>query len=503
MINTDESYLQRGLVMLFPIITFIVAISIAVIAAWFSIAGLMAIFSAAAIPVALMAGSLEVGKLVSASWVYRNWKRAPFLLKSYLTAATVVLMFITSMGIFGYLSKAHLEQSAQMTQGSAQVEQFTAEITSKEQEIALLMQKATELRSQATNNTASIQAQIDAEQKRKDEAYARIQPAIDEQNAIIAKEQGGSSPEVQTYQRRIDQIDAELAQLQTYIEQNNIAQLQAMVGVKADGNYGSQTTAAVESFKQQKSSEKNALLDSIAKAQTNADQTKIDAARAEITRLRSLAEQEVAASQSTIDSLRQQLTTVSTIDNSAEVQKVQTQIDAENEELKKMKDEKFALETEIRKLEAEVGPIKYIAELVYGNTDKSTIDVAVRWLIIVFIFVFDPLAVLLLIAANFSWKHRHDDDGAQEEIFEAIFSRSNDEPKVEKSLDNQEVMSDNKPTDEEIQEQEIVTESENVDNEPTADEKSYTVINKLEATPEPTIIKTPRKPSGWLDYIRK
>lgn len=489
--------------MLFPIITFIVAISIAVIAAWFSIAGLMAIFSAAAIPVALMAGSLEVGKLVSASWVYRNWKRAPFLLKSYLTAATVVLMFITSMGIFGYLSKAHLEQSAQMTQGSAQVEQFTAEITSKEQEIALLMQKATELRSQATNNTASIQAQIDAEQKRKDEAYARIQPAIDEQNAIIEKEQGGSSPEVQTYQRRIDQIDAELAQLQTYIEQNNIAQLQAMVGVKADGNYGSQTTAAVESFKQQKSSEKNALLDSIAKAQTNADQTKIDAARAEITRLRSLAEQEVAASQSTIDSLRQQLTTVSTIDNSTEVQKVQTQIDAENEELKKMKDEKFALETEIRKLEAEVGPIKYIAELVYGNTDKSTIDVAVRWLIIVFIFVFDPLAVLLLIAANFSWKHRHDDDGAQEEIFEAIFSRSNDEPKVEKSLDNQEVMSDNKPTDEEIQEQEIVTESENVDNEPTADEKSYTVINKVEATPEPTIIKTPRKPSGWLDYIRK
>ena len=101
--------------MLFPIITFFVAIAIAIIAAWFSIAGLMAIFSAAAIPVALMAGSLEVGKLVAASWVYRNWKRAPFLLKSYLTAATVVLMFITSMGIFGFLSKAHLEQSAQMT----------------------------------------------------------------------------------------------------------------------------------------------------------------------------------------------------------------------------------------------------------------------------------------------------------------------------------------------------------------------------------------------------
>jgi cell division protein FtsB len=503
MINTDESYLQRGLVMLFPIITFIVAIAIAVIAAWFSIAGLIAIFSAAAIPVALMAGSLEVGKLVSASWVYRNWKRAPFLLKSYLTAATVVLMFITSMGIFGFLSKAHLEQSAQMTQGSAQVEQFATELTSKEQEIALLVQTANNLRSQATDNTASIQAQIDAEQKRKDEAYARIQPAIDEQNAIVEKEQGGSSPEVQIYQRNIDQIDSELAQLQTYIEQNSVAQLQAMVGVKADGNYGSQTTAAVERFKQQKTSDKNALLDSIAKAQNNADQSKIDAARAEIARLRSLAEQEVAASQLTIDNLRQQLTTVSTTDNSANVQAVQTQIDAKNEELKKMKEDKFALETEIRKLEAEVGPIKYIAELVYGNTEKTTIDVAVRWLIIIFIFVFDPLAVLLLIAANFSWKHRHDDDGAQEEIFEALFSRSNDKPNVEKSLDKQEDMSDNNPIADQINNDDVASETETIDNEPTTSEKSYAVINKVEATPEPTIIKTPRKPSGWLDYIRK
>ena len=70
--------------MLFPIITFITAITIAAIAAWFSVAGLMAIFTASAISVAIMAVALEVGKLVAASWVYRNWKRAPFLLKSYL-----------------------------------------------------------------------------------------------------------------------------------------------------------------------------------------------------------------------------------------------------------------------------------------------------------------------------------------------------------------------------------------------------------------------------------
>jgi hypothetical protein len=71
----------------------------------------MAIFSGAAIAVAVMAGSLELGKLVTASWLYRNWKETGWLLKSYLTVAVVVLMFITSLGIFGYLSKAHSDQS--------------------------------------------------------------------------------------------------------------------------------------------------------------------------------------------------------------------------------------------------------------------------------------------------------------------------------------------------------------------------------------------------------
>ena len=81
-------------------------------------------------------------------------------------------------------------------------------------------------------------------------------------------------------------------------------------------------------------------------------------------------------------------------------------------------------------LEAEIGPIKYIAELVYGNTERNTIDDAVRWLIIVFIFVFDPLAVLLLIAANYSFQNRHVSKGGQEEIFDALFAK-----KDEKVLD--------------------------------------------------------------------
>ena len=99
-------------------------------------------------------------------------------------------------------------------------------------------------------------------------------------------------------------------------------------------------------------------------------------------------------------------------------------------------DEKFKLETEVRKLEAEVDPIKYIAEMVYGDTQSNTIDQAVRWLIIVFIFVFDPLAVLLLIAANFSFINRNNHDGRQEEIFDALFAKK-------KTLDKEPEMNDN------------------------------------------------------------
>ena len=89
----------------------LVALAISGVAAWYSIAGLAAIFAAAKIPVIIMGTSLEVGKLVTASWLYQNSNRVPLLLKTYLTIAVVVLMFITSMGIFGFLSKAHIDQT--------------------------------------------------------------------------------------------------------------------------------------------------------------------------------------------------------------------------------------------------------------------------------------------------------------------------------------------------------------------------------------------------------
>ena len=98
--------------MVLALVTLITALGISAVAAFYSIVGLMAIFSASALSIAVMGIVLEIGKLITASWLYQNWKRVPFLLKSYLTIAVIILMFITSMGIFGYLSKAHIDQGS-------------------------------------------------------------------------------------------------------------------------------------------------------------------------------------------------------------------------------------------------------------------------------------------------------------------------------------------------------------------------------------------------------
>ena len=99
----------------------IIAIAISAVAAWYSIVGLIAIFAAAAIPIAIMGTVLEIGKLVTVSWLYQNWKETPKLLKSYLVFAVVVLMFVTSLGIFGFLSKAHIDQTLQGGDNSLQI----------------------------------------------------------------------------------------------------------------------------------------------------------------------------------------------------------------------------------------------------------------------------------------------------------------------------------------------------------------------------------------------
>ncbi|OUU21140.1 MAG: hypothetical protein CBB97_16690 [Candidatus Endolissoclinum sp. TMED37] len=465
--------------MLFPIITFVTAIAIAGIAAWFSIVGLMAIFAASALPVALMAGSLEVGKLVAASWVYRNWKRAPLLLKTYLTIAVVVLMFITSMGIFGFLSKAHLEQAAEGEATTAKIERITDDIARFEIVIERTENKIAKLENETSNDSTDINVQIDAEQQRMDNAYARIQPAIDEQLEIIKQEQDGSEEQVKSYTAQINRIDDGLAKLQTYADNvedsNNVKKIQAMVGTKVDGRYGYRTANAVEEYIDTQITEKNKLISIIEDIRKSANTDVIDEAREEIKRLRAMADREIQNAQDNINRLRGQLSRLDDVDNTDEITILVDKVRVSEQEVEVLIDEKFELESKNRELEAEVGPIKYIAELIYGETNPSIIDDAVRWLIIVFIFVFDPLAVILLVAANYSYFNRNNGD-RQEEMFDGLFHRNEEKP-----LDKEEEISDNKDINVDSDKEEKVE-----DELKESEDKTYENEVKIELTDEET-----------------
>jgi len=267
--------------MFLTLITFLSAISISIIAAGYSIIGLATLFAGAAMPIIAMGSALEIGKLVAASWLYNNWRSdmVPATLKAYLFSAIIVLVFITSMGIFGFLSKAHLDQ-VQPTSG----------------------------------NTIKINA-IDNQIKRQE---------------IV-----------------IDRAEKTLTQLDKSIE------------VYLNNEY------ATRGLKERQKQE-------------------------------------------------------------AERNELNTAIKNASDEIAKLSTEKANLQLAQDKIEAEVGPIKYVAELIYGDDAKSHFDEAVRIIILILIFVFDPLAVLLLIAANISirqWRMKKS------------LAKTNEKENLEKKLD--------------------------------------------------------------------
>jgi len=247
--------------MLTILITFLSAISISVIAAGYSIMGLATLFAGAVVPIIAMGSALEVGKLVAASWLYNNWhnKLVPKTIKAYLTFAVVVLIFITSMGIFGFLSKAHLDQVQPTSSNNIKIELIDTQINQQQ----LIIDRA--------NKTLTL----------------------------------------------LDKT------LETYIGMEYVTR-----GLKE---------------REKQKPERDALTLAINQA---------------------------------------------------------------SDKIAELSDQKGVLKLEQDKIEAEVGPIKYIAELIYGEEAKDHFDKAVRWVIIVLIFVFDPLAVLLLIAANISLRSR-------------------------------------------------------------------------------------------------
>ena len=389
--------------MFLAILTTLTALTISAVAIYYSIAGLVAIFAAAAIPIIIMGGALEVGKLVTAVWLHKHWKRATWWLKSYLTIAVVVLMFITSMGIFGFLSKAHIEQTSASVENIAQVEQIDKQIAQLNAVITRAEQTIKKTETSGTGADQNIQAQIDKEQERIDTAYDRVKPAIDETNAQLKED-------TKLYTDQIAAVDVELEKLASMSsidtsDRDAVKLLQQLVGARPDGRYGSGTARAVKEFKEGLETKKQNLFAQIEELKNTAKE--------EVKRLRARAETEIDDSNRLIERLRKQLGTDTGVDIDAIIDEQNTRIKTANAELDVLTEQKFTIESEYRKLEAEVGPIKYIAEFIYGEAaDKTMLEEAVRWVILIIIFVFDPLAVLLLIASQytFEWARKKDDD---------------------------------------------------------------------------------------------
>ena len=477
--------------MIFGILVLITALSISAVAIYYSVSGLVAIFAAAAVPIMIMGGVLEIGKLVTAVWLHKYWKQAKWWLKSYLTIATVILMFITSMGIFGYLSKAHIEQTAAATEGVAQLERIEAELDRQDAVIARAEQRIEEAEASVGAGNAEIQAQIDREQQRIDTAYTRIEPAIAEQNDIIQAARTSDSERTQPYEEQLTALDEELrrldaqatqyesriAQLSVDVsavdpvlaqinsiqdsivkvegqlasrERDQIASAQRTIGANADGNAGpntrrsadtwitqqrariaelqgqvAQLRATAQSTVDAERTRLTNLVSNIRNAQTQAikdrqlevlatiDQVRntespvITRAREEVQRIRAGADAQIAQSNTLIQSLRNSLTVGKDAAVEATIAEQQQKIVLANNTIDTLTEQKYTLQTEYRKLEAEVGPVKYLAEFVYGETaDKDILEEAVRWVIITIIFVFDPLAVLLLIASQATFEMR-------------------------------------------------------------------------------------------------
>lgn len=355
----------------------LVALTISAVAGYYSIVGLATLFAAAAIPVIIMGATLEVAKLVTASWLYNNWKKIPFLMKSYFTIAVLVLMFITSMGIFGFLSKAHIEQTGDAAQYTARLDQIPDEVIRIDNSITRKEEEITKLTTKESSQFDLIQQQIDAEQKNIDAIYQRIQPDVDRLQNIINEAKA-----------RKEKVTTQIALIESYITSDKIEELQALVGVKTDGDFGPATQAAVEAYKTKIQAEA-ASADPI-----------ISENEAKIVELRRSLDPLIKESNDLITQLRSKINVEETVDVTPQVEKIEQEIADLEAKKDTLLEEQFSIEDNLRKIEVEVGPVKYVAEFVYGSADEAIVEKAVRWVIIIIIFVFDPLAVLLVIAAN-------------------------------------------------------------------------------------------------------
>ena len=352
--------------MVIAILTLLSALSISGVAIFYSVIGLATIFPGAFVPVVIMGGVLEVGKLITASWLYRNWKFTPFMLKTYLTTAVIILSLITSMGIFGFLSKAHLEQNLASD---------------------TLIQRIQILEDKIESEKMSIERQT---------------LIINRAEKAISRDTGTASGDIEVQQSIIKDANEKLKTLLT-VETNTVRDLNDRMKV-LDKDVSDVLTANKSFFNEEKAA---ADLKASQKEERELIAIKIAEAQERIAELKADHKIEIAKAQEIIANMRS-----GSQDNKGqftkEIEKAETKIFTSQGNIDAYIVEKQPLEKEMLTLEAEIGPVKYIAALAvdWGITDQVETSKAVRWVILLLIVVFDPLAVLLLIAANQSLMRR-------------------------------------------------------------------------------------------------
>ena len=379
------------------ILTLICAISISAVAIYYSVLGLAAIFAAATVPIIIMGTVLEVSKLVTASWLYQNWRNIPLLLKTYLTIAVFVLMLITSLGIFGFLSRAHIEQATPAADTVAKIERVNVQILREENNITSLANKIDRLR---TGSSESAEIQIAREQDIIDTANSKVKQDVE----LITLQINNVKEEIKDIQ---DQADKKIA-----IEQKKLDQLDNAVNniLKSNKSFFNEEQEAAN-LRETQTAERNTITKNITTAQTNAD-TQIEPLRkqigdlnAQISTLQASVADEISSAKARIDSINQgAITAQANAEN--QIDKYETQINTSYDRIDELNGDKYEAEAKIRELSAEVGPIKYIAQF-FDRDGEVDLERSVTWLIIIIMFVFDPLAVLLLIAVNMSLKARY------------------------------------------------------------------------------------------------
>ena len=409
--------------MFLGLLTLLVAISISVIAAYYSILGLTAIFAAAFLPIVLMGSVLEVGKILATVWLHIHWKRAPFIIKGYLTSAVIVLMFITSMGVFGFLSKSHIEQSSVGTEQIAQAEVIDQKIARAQAKQQRWTDEITRL--QAGETSGRVDALIARERERIKDARASLAPQIKAENDKIPGLREQAEKEVAQQNKRLGDAQKRSADA-IAVAQAELDRLDADVlaytkqGQAKTGAFGGTTdmVAKGNELRKQQRRERQKLQGDIDKAKSG-EISVASAVQREITKINNRLADQIKEVETRIADIRKTVepTIASANENIAKytlqagssnkdidvrIDELETQIDSLQPTIDSLREDKFVFEKNYRQFEAEVGPVKYIAELIYGEADRSQLEEAVRWVIIIIVAVFDPLAICLVLAGVMS-----------------------------------------------------------------------------------------------------